>query len=77
MSNTKYLVRPGYVRSKSDGDEHYISFKQLCDLYGVNPAECMNLEMANMHGYNPDLFDGLPVLEPRYDGNYALEGGSQ
>lgn len=67
-----YLVKPGYIRSRSDGDEHYISFHQLCDLYGVSPAECLNLEMADMHGYSPDYFKNTPVLTPRFDGKYEL-----
>jgi hypothetical protein len=61
----KYLVKPGYVFSKSDGDKHWISADKLIRLYQVNPRECVI-----SHPYlDPE---DLIVLEPRYDGNYEL-----
>lgn len=66
----KYVVWPDYVRSKTDGQEHFISFRQLCHLYGVNPAECYDASMVEIvRGIDrTKLID----LMPRYDGNYTL-----
>lgn len=36
----KYLVYPGYVTSKKDGDRHFINCKKLCELYKVSMSEC-------------------------------------
>lgn len=37
----KYLVFPGFVRSITDGDEHFISAAQLIQLHGVKRSECL------------------------------------
>jgi hypothetical protein len=63
----KYAVYPGYIVSKNDHDRHYISFDELCRLYKVNPAECVNT------AFSPGIrHESLIKLEPRYDGNYEL-----
>ena len=65
----KYLVVPGYVRSASDGEEHYIDAHTLMRLYGVRPDECFVRHPSfESHG----LPKGLRILRPRYDGNYRL-----
>lgn len=66
----KYAVVPAYVHSRNDGDKHYIGFIDLCALYGVNPAECIDCSRA-LGGDTPEIFR-LPVLRPRFDGNYTL-----
>lgn len=40
MKKAKYLVCPGAVFSKNDGQEHFISAEQLIRLYKVNPKDC-------------------------------------
>ena len=37
----KYVLCPGYVRSQFDGQEHYVSERELADLYGVKLQDCM------------------------------------
>ena len=37
----RYLICPGFVTSRFDGDKHYISAKQLMCLYNVYPEECV------------------------------------
>jgi hypothetical protein len=59
----KYWVKPGYVKSKNDGDTHFINARQLMELYNVNPSECV---------VNPANPEGLIILEPSYEGNYSL-----
>lgn len=69
----KYLVVPGFVTSKTDGDRHFISSRQLMDLYGVVADDChiashpSHLDGFNIGGENP-----LIILSPRYDGDYTL-----
>jgi hypothetical protein len=36
----KYALHPGFVKSRTDGDRHYISAKYLAFLYGVDMREC-------------------------------------
>ena len=57
----KYLLCPGEIRSKNDGDFHYISAGRLIALYGVKASECT----TDYRG-----LDGLIPLEPRYQGDY-------
>ena len=37
----KYIVVPGCITSKSDGDTHFISGQHLIRLYRVNPKDCL------------------------------------
>jgi len=41
MKIKKYVVYPGFVRSRSDGDRHYVTSDMLMRLYKVRRAECM------------------------------------
>jgi len=66
----KYIVWPGYIISKNDGDRHYISAEQLVSLYGVSIRECIVIngpeERYKLRGINRDLIN----LFPRADGKY-------
>lgn len=69
----KYIVIGGLVTSKSDGDEHYIHYispEMLCRLYKVNPNECYLFR--NSHDPLIDTLPKLPLLTPRYHGDYNL-----
>lgn len=65
----KYLVYPGKVRSKTDGQIHYVGFLQLCDLYRVNPKECADMSQEKNQKLN---FSSLKKLMPDYSGDYIL-----
>jgi len=69
----RYAVHPGYVDSANDGDTHFIGFRQLCSLYGIDPAECINMR-ADMayHGLSRNDIHSLIALYPRRDGNYKI-----
>ena len=62
---TDFLLCPGDVVSKSDGQTHFISAMQLVKLYGVQPYECTYDSPYNRR-------EGLLHLEPNYDGDYSL-----
>lgn len=63
-----YAVFPGHVPSKHDGDSHYIGARQLMNLYGVSPCECVIVQGV----WNARLAANLIPLYPRYDGNYSV-----
>lgn len=62
----RYLLCPGYVFSKFDGDRHFISAEKLKDLYGVDWPDCDVLKP----GINLNKYKYI-YLFPRYDGNYC------
>lgn len=64
----KYLVIPGDVFSKNDGDRHYVNANDLVRLYRVNPQECVIYRPGP--GVRESDYDGLIRLEPRYHGDY-------
>lgn len=68
-SERKYLVIPGPVLSKNDGDRHHIGAARLMQLYGVSPRECV-IAPEDRRGWQPPSH--LIQLRPRYDGNYDL-----
>lgn len=63
----RYILRPGWIFSRNDGDRHYISAPQLAQLYGVSMQECF---IARDETSLTDT--ALIALEPRYDGNYEI-----
>lgn len=69
----KYLLMPGWVPSKNDGDRHYISSQQLAKLYGVDPRECRVYDSAWPYEKIMETWlSSLIVLRPQYDGDYAI-----
>lgn len=66
----KYLLFPGFVPSKNDGDRHFIGFRALCRLYGVPLSQCLNARDAySLQGWDTSK---LIELHPRLDGDYTL-----
>lgn len=62
----RYVLHPGWVMSKNDGDRHYITALKLVELYRVHPADC------RVYGTEMPDKEGEVHLWPRYDGNYTL-----
>lgn len=62
----KYAIHPGWIISRNDGDRHFITFRQLCDLYDVDPKECF--PWSDGAGLTESKYIHL---YPRKDGNYA------
>lgn len=61
-----FVLHPGYIISKNDGDEHFIQFHQLRRLYGLSPDECED----GRHAYYSRPEKLYVNLYPRYDGDY-------
>ena len=75
----RYLLCPGPVISRTDGDWHHVGASQLAMLYGVPMAECQVLPHSSPmnHGSRMALLDRaargeLIALRPRADGDYRL-----
>ena len=78
----KYVVCPGKVTSKNDGQEHYIGPVQLMRLYGVDSRECEIYEPApwwpqSYYREAEKRQQGIIRLYPRYGGDYSLPSNVQ
>jgi len=62
----KFALHPGYITSKNDGDEHYISVGQLAQLYELKPTEY--IIWREFHG---SYWNDYVHLYPSYEGNYG------
>lgn len=72
----KYLCYGGNIKSRNDGDIHYIRSSVVAMLYRVNPKECIMVDYSTPEhwykSYSRDYLNSLIVLKPRNDGNYNL-----
>lgn len=66
----RYILHPGQMESKSDGQIHFIGAAALAQLYGVNLMECLVVNNNTMHTYREQ--PGDVHLFPRYSGDYRL-----
>ena len=62
----KYLLHPGYVVSKTDGDRHYITSQMLMKLYNVSPKECVIYPPYRPCPYQDKLIDLYPMASGKY-----------
>ena len=67
----KYILHPGHIISKTDGEEHYISAVMLCHLYKVSAPECTIVGSTSLVNVRPEI---LVHLYPRSDGKYSKPG---
>ena len=64
----KILICPGYVISQTDGDRHFITGKQLVNLYQI---DFRKHEVRELKKEDRILsYNGFVILGPLYDGNY-------
>lgn len=67
----KYIIHSGWIKSKNDGQMHWIGYGDLIRLYNVNPRYCRLATPMNMRAFRKD--ETAVHLYPRYDGNYNLK----
>lgn len=65
----RIFLHPGYVKSKNDGDVHFITAKQLATLYCVDINKC-HVVYEGDPAIIPQYDDRH--LYPRYDGDYPI-----
>jgi predicted aconitase with swiveling domain len=68
----RYVLHPGYVESKNDGQRHYISASQLAFLYHVDPRECRVVDPERSETMWGASTIGLVHLYPKYRGDYQF-----
>lgn len=64
----KYVLCPGPVVSRADGQLHQIGSRQLADLYRVPMEDCIVKQQGDRE--DDPRFRDLPRLRPRADGDY-------
>jgi len=52
----KYIIVPGFIRSKNDGDIHYITTNKLIALYGLDRDECICVPRLSVPIKIPEQF---------------------
>ncbi|QOR55751.1 MAG: hypothetical protein YHS30scaffold667_47 [Phage 65_10] len=68
----KYLLHPGTVTSKTDGDRHFIDYRTLARLYDVPLSECEvhpDRAFSRLGWRRPE---GAIDLYPQSSGDYTL-----
>jgi len=76
MQDLKYILVPGWVRSKHDGDMHRVSIKDLVKLYRLQPGTWRPVHPDDYNERNGLLKrppTGVQYLKPCWNGNYVLE----
>lgn len=76
----RYLLCPGPVRSRTDGQWHHIGAPQLAMLYGVYRRDCLTLPEPGCERFPCERLrllervdrGELIALGPRSDGDYRL-----
>jgi hypothetical protein len=73
----RYVLCPGYVISRTDGQRHFVGAEQLRRLYGVPARECVTYPQGD--GDEADIRrriwrdpPGAIQLMPRHNGDYRL-----
>lgn len=73
-TNIKNIVVAGYVISKYDNEETFISGNKLIKLYGLNPLETYIIDTRKKEDQlkyeNLKRNKNLKFFYPRYDGKY-------
>lgn len=64
----RYIIHPGKIQSKNDGEIHFIGFRRLVDLYHIDPSECIDASITHQSLWPKDARH----LYPNCDGNYTL-----
>lgn len=57
----RYLLHPGYVVSRTDGDRHYITSQMLMKLYNVLPKDCVTYIPLRPYPNQDKLIDLYPM----------------
>lgn len=68
----RYVLFPGYVTSRSDGQRHFISGKKLAGLYGVEYRKCLVIQTYHSHRHYGVGLDDDVRLFPQSSGDYSL-----
>ena len=65
----RYILFPGWIISRTDGDRHYIDADRLAKLYGLKLGQDCSIIGFDFKSEDDDVH-----LHPRYDGDYKNYG---
>jgi hypothetical protein len=65
---TRIVLWPGFVTSRNDGDQHYISADRLMDLYQLTPEQRRRTVRGDQPGFHREPSD--IDLYPSFAGDY-------
>lgn len=74
MPVIQYILFPGSITSRVDGQHKYVCSHQLARCYGVQLARCLIIEERDRLSFVNER--KLPELWPRFDGDYRKADGS-
>lgn len=72
MLEARFALEPGWIRSRTDGQDCYVGVRRLARLYGLRDGEFVSLLPTLDVSLREGLSRGRIVLRPRADGLYAL-----
>jgi hypothetical protein len=72
LDEKKYAIHPGYVTSKNDGEQHFISYGQLINLYGLKEKDCIVWDLEIPETWRGRNHKDYVHLYPKYNGRYIL-----
>ena len=67
----QYIVHAGYVTSRTDGDEHYVSAPELARLYGLKRHQWIEFRPEILRAMTLSEYNSYTHLHPREDGDYT------
>lgn len=67
---TRYVLHPGWVTSKEDGESHYVTVTALAQLYHIPLGACIDASFTK--NFRNDRLNELIHLWPQASGNYTL-----
>lgn len=74
----RYVLFPGHVTSRTDGQVHYVNERQLAHLYALSPKDEVIWVRDGFVGYTKEKYvehKDDKACRPRYDGNYPIFKG--
>jgi hypothetical protein len=70
----RYALHPGYVPNREADGRVWISFSQLCELYGIAPCDCVRWDSKHPNTYFGKNSEDYIHLFPRPKGDYKKIG---
>jgi hypothetical protein len=68
----RFVLHPGMVKSRTDGDMHFVGIGQLASLYRVPLTECVVATEFRLRLFTPAELERMVHLYPREDGDYSV-----
>lgn len=70
MSRLKYMLYPNWVRSVNDGQEHFISGRQLAELYQLPNGSWIEFDPDKRFGWRANINQLIHLGTQKYASDY-------